>query len=184
MYGERIRTLRKERNMTLRELAEQLHIPFTTLGNYEREDREPNVSTFLALADYFGVSIDYLTGKQDKRTSDHQYNFQRDFNLLEDLLKQTTPEIRRKIEGIINQMTIIIGDELEETDVRKSEKTFDHLFKVVDFIFDMNMGFKYRYGVEPSTPYEFIKIYLEQKPTLDANINALCEIYAAKKTSI
>lgn len=64
MFGERIRTLRKERNMTLRDLAEKLNIPFTTLGNYEREDREPNVSTFLALSDFFGVSIDYLTGNQ------------------------------------------------------------------------------------------------------------------------
>lgn len=181
MFGERIRTLRKERNMTLRDLADRLNIPFTTLGNYEREDREPNVSTFLALADFFGVSVDYLTGKQDKRTSD-QYGFQRDFSLLEDLLKQTTPDIRQKAEYIINQMTIIIGDELEAKDVRETAKTFEHIFQVVDFIFTMKMGFKFNYyGPDPSTPYECIKQYLDHKPTLDKNLNALCEIYANKK---
>ena len=163
MFGERIRTLRREKDMTLRDLADKLNIPFTTLGNYEREDREPNVSTFLALADFFDVSVDYLTGKQDIRTSD-QYGFQRDFSLLEDLLKQATPDIRKKAEDIINQLTIIIGDELEATDVRETSKTFEHLFQVVDFIFSMKMGFKYNYGQDPSTPYECIKLYLEHKP--------------------
>lgn len=180
MFGERIRSLRKERNMTLRDLADKLNIPFTTLGNYEREDREPNVSTFLALADFFGVSVDYLTGKQDKRTSD-QYGFQRDFSLLEDLLEQTTPDIRKKAEDIINQMTIILGDELEVTDVRETAETLEHLFQVINFVFSMKMGFKYNYGQDPSTPYECIKLYLDHKPTLDTNLNALCEIYANKK---
>ncbi|WP_096202100.1 helix-turn-helix domain-containing protein [Bacillus sp. FJAT-45350] len=180
MYGERIRTLRKERNMTLRDLAEKLKIPFTTLGNYEREDREPNVSTFLALADFFEVSVDYLTGKQDSKTSDRYYS-ERDFNLLENQLKQTTPDIRQKAEDIINQMTIIIGDDLEAQDVRETTKTFEHLFQVVNFIFSMKMGFKYNYGQDPSTPYECIKLYLDHKPTLDKNLNALCEIYANKK---
>ncbi|TDL75436.1 XRE family transcriptional regulator [Rhodococcus qingshengii] len=38
MLGERIRELRKRKNMTLRELATELGIPITTPGNYERGD--------------------------------------------------------------------------------------------------------------------------------------------------
>ena len=35
-------------------------------GYYERSEREPNADALIKLADYFGVSIDYLTGMTDK----------------------------------------------------------------------------------------------------------------------
>lgn len=60
MYGKKLRRLRKSRKMTMREMGAELNIPFTTLGNYEREDREPNIKTLILLADYFKVKVDDL----------------------------------------------------------------------------------------------------------------------------
>lgn len=37
---------------------------------YERDEREPNDEITLKLAEYFGVSTDYLLGKSDNRNSD------------------------------------------------------------------------------------------------------------------
>ncbi|MCT8136469.1 helix-turn-helix transcriptional regulator [Anaerobacillus sp. CMMVII] len=68
MYGTRIRNLRKEKKLTLKQLSKELGISFTALGNYEREDRQPNFETFEAIANYFDVSIDYLVGRRDVKT--------------------------------------------------------------------------------------------------------------------
>ncbi|MEH7373117.1 helix-turn-helix transcriptional regulator, partial [Priestia megaterium] len=68
MIGARIRELRKERNMTLRELADALGVPFTTLGNYERGDRKPDLQFLLDISKYFGVSMDFLS-RTDEITS-------------------------------------------------------------------------------------------------------------------
>lgn len=59
-FGDNLRTLIEERNMTQKELAIDLHMAPSTLGSYVQNTREPDFSTLKALAKYFDVSIDYL----------------------------------------------------------------------------------------------------------------------------
>ena len=35
---------------------------------YESEDNEPNIKTLIALADFYGVTTDYLVGRTDERS--------------------------------------------------------------------------------------------------------------------
>lgn len=60
----KIRELRKEKGLTLKELSNELNITIApdTLGKYERGEREPKLITWEKLADYFGVSVPYLQG--------------------------------------------------------------------------------------------------------------------------
>ena len=58
----RIRDLRLERNMTMREVAQKLKIPYTTYVNYEKGLREPNSEMLIKIANFHGVTIDYLLG--------------------------------------------------------------------------------------------------------------------------
>lgn len=64
----KIRELRKEKGLTLKELSNELSTKenFTiapdTLGKYERGEREPKLITWQSLANYFGVSVPYLQG--------------------------------------------------------------------------------------------------------------------------
>ena len=37
-----------------------------TYRHYETGDREPKMATLIALADYFGVTLDYLVGRTDE----------------------------------------------------------------------------------------------------------------------
>lgn len=62
----RIKQLRKDKNMTLVELGEKLNLPKGTLSRYENGIREPKIKTWQALADYFNVSIAYLKGAYSK----------------------------------------------------------------------------------------------------------------------
>lgn len=59
-FGENLRALIKERDMTQKQLAVQLNIAPSTLGSYVQNTREPDFSTLKLLANYFRVSIDYL----------------------------------------------------------------------------------------------------------------------------
>ncbi|MCF2622570.1 helix-turn-helix domain-containing protein [Ligilactobacillus salivarius] len=68
----RIRELRKEKNMTLKQLSEKLGIASNTLSQYETGKREPQFGLMQELANYFNVSLDYLTNATDKR--DYQIN--------------------------------------------------------------------------------------------------------------
>lgn len=64
---DRLRELRKERNVTQQELADDMLVTTRTLGRYESGEREPRLPIVFDLADYFEVSIDYLVGRSDVR---------------------------------------------------------------------------------------------------------------------
>ena len=67
MYGERLKLLRKEKKVPQKELADLLGISIRGYQFYESEVNEPNVKVLTALADFYGVTIDYLVGRTDKR---------------------------------------------------------------------------------------------------------------------
>ena len=60
-----LKALRKSRNLSQEAFAESIGIPTNTYGNYEKGTREPPASFWLAVADKYRVSIDYLMGHTD-----------------------------------------------------------------------------------------------------------------------
>lgn len=64
-FSERIKELRTQKNLSQRELADRLNLAFSTVGMYESGKRNPPVETMEIIADYFNVSLDYLSGKDD-----------------------------------------------------------------------------------------------------------------------
>ncbi|MGM2820537.1 helix-turn-helix domain-containing protein [Bacillus cereus group sp. Bce001] len=69
-FGNIIRNLRKQKGITQKELAQSLQLSESTIGMYERNERQPDYNTLIRIADYFNVSTDFLLG--------------RDFNVKED----------------------------------------------------------------------------------------------------
>lgn len=65
----RITELRKLKGVSMAEAARDLDMPYTTYVNYEKGSREPNSEALIALAKYFGCTIDYLIGREDTPTS-------------------------------------------------------------------------------------------------------------------
>ena len=63
----RISELRKEKDLTMRDAARLLGMPYTTYVNYEKGTREPNSETLIQLANFYGTSVDYLIGKSESR---------------------------------------------------------------------------------------------------------------------
>lgn len=63
----RIAELRKEKGLTLKQLAEKLNIRDNTLSQYETGKRSPQLGLLQEMANFFNVSIDYITKYSDKR---------------------------------------------------------------------------------------------------------------------
>ena len=60
--GQIIRKLRKERNLTQEELAEQLGVTFQAVSKWENDSGMPDISQVVPIAQVFGVSTDVLFG--------------------------------------------------------------------------------------------------------------------------
>lgn len=59
-FGDILRELLEERNISQKKLAEDLNISASAIGNYVRNNREPDFETLKKIARYFHVSIDFL----------------------------------------------------------------------------------------------------------------------------
>jgi transcriptional regulator with XRE-family HTH domain len=64
-FGKRLRILRKNRNLTQKDLADRFNVGESTIGMYERDEREPSFEFVKQLADFFNVTTDYLLGRTD-----------------------------------------------------------------------------------------------------------------------
>ncbi|MBQ8824580.1 MAG: helix-turn-helix transcriptional regulator [Ruminococcus sp.] len=64
MFDKRLEDLRRERGYTVKKMASELNLAYTTYNNYEKNTREPDSDTLKKIACYFDVSIDYLLGNQ------------------------------------------------------------------------------------------------------------------------
>ncbi len=71
----RIRDLREDKDLRQSDLAEATGIDQRTISNYETGKTSPDAYALIKLADFFGVSIDYLVGRtkhdfssEEKRT--------------------------------------------------------------------------------------------------------------------
>lgn len=72
MFPKRLVSLRKAAKLTQQQLADQLGITRGTLSMYEIGKREPDFATTQKIADFFGVSIDWLLGKDEISISTKQ----------------------------------------------------------------------------------------------------------------
>jgi transcriptional regulator with XRE-family HTH domain len=68
-FPERLKNLRTEKKVTQVMLAQLTGLTDRTFRKYESGSIEPTLSVLIALADYFGVSLDYLVGRSDNPDS-------------------------------------------------------------------------------------------------------------------
>lgn len=64
-FANRLRELRKEKNVNQQKLSNYLGYGYTAIANYESGRNEPSIDTICKIADYFDVTVDYLIGHED-----------------------------------------------------------------------------------------------------------------------
>lgn len=98
-------------------MAKVLDIDRTTYGKYETGDSSPHYEKLVELADFFGVSVDYLVGKTDSKTPITGPTLDDDANeFLEQLHKR--PEMK---------MLFSVSKNATKKDIEKMVKIFEAL---------------------------------------------------------
>ena len=70
--GERITSLRKQKNWSQEDLATHIEASRVMIGKYERGDNSPSIEVIVKLAKAFDVSVDYLLGEGQNATYDKE----------------------------------------------------------------------------------------------------------------
>ena len=68
MYENRLRDLREDKDLKQKDIAELLKVHQTTYSDYELGRLNIPVSAIHTLADFYGVSVDYLLGRTNTKT--------------------------------------------------------------------------------------------------------------------
>ncbi|MEK4492993.1 helix-turn-helix transcriptional regulator [Paenibacillus sp. FSL L8-0493] len=71
-FGMRLREIRLEKNLTQKELANLFKLSESSIGMYERDEREPSFKLTNELADHFQVTTDYLFGRTINRRTEEE----------------------------------------------------------------------------------------------------------------
>lgn len=67
MIFENIRALREDNDLTQQQLADYLGVAQNTYSQYETGKIAYTTQVLVKLADFYGVSVDYLLGRTDKK---------------------------------------------------------------------------------------------------------------------
>ncbi|MEG1487729.1 MULTISPECIES: helix-turn-helix transcriptional regulator [Lactococcus] len=66
-FGDKLRALRMEKNLTQNDLAARLGIVGASVSSYEKSKQYPSVEVLIQLCQIFDVSADYLLGLSDDK---------------------------------------------------------------------------------------------------------------------
>lgn len=71
IFAQRLAQLRESRELSKKDLAQILHVSDSCISQYEKEKSVPGYDTLLSIAQYFGVSVDFLLGNDDRQMPVH-----------------------------------------------------------------------------------------------------------------
>ena len=66
IVGERLKTLREGMKFSQKKMAELLNVTQPSINRYEHGQSIPSIELLVKYADYFDVSMDYITGRCDE----------------------------------------------------------------------------------------------------------------------
>ena len=113
MFAKRLKILREHAKINQSELARSLDVTQGTIGNWETGKRIPDSDTLKVIANYFGVSIDYLLGNDNREDANAHFDDPK-IRLLARHLAEIKDDYRRRlidnIEGTIKIYQSAKGD--------------------------------------------------------------------------
>lgn len=164
-FSERFRSLKDESEMTLKELSTVLDITVPNLSYYMK-GREPNYDTLIRIADYFNVTIDWLIGRSDNRSS-----------VYEALDKEITNTI------IENEYKDISKDDIKPLTIFKNDyiKTQEQLVQFMSFYYTLLAKMEELENLHPNFDYSLINDSLTENllDSIEYQIDFIEDAHAA-----
>ncbi len=107
-FGQLLTTLREENGIYQKELASYLNVTISTISNYENGIHYPDLSTLCQIADYFGVTTDYLLGRTNYRYNPQNLNrpLSKDYTVA-DLINTTLELSPRNVHSMLEYIELL-----------------------------------------------------------------------------
>lgn len=96
----RIRELRKTKDLTMKQFGALIGVSESTVSLYERGKREPDNVMLVKIADCFGVSVDYLLGRKKSPPAKGEGLKEKVVNRLDSLTPQELQRVDDFLSGI------------------------------------------------------------------------------------
>lgn len=100
----RVRQLRNECNLSLRELAQKTNLDYSGINEFENQKRSLPIRKIIILADFFKISLDYLLYRTDIPKMAHEYLLPKP--LPPEYRNQTEKDILMELKRIDNESTL------------------------------------------------------------------------------
>lgn len=85
--SSKIKALRKEKKKTQQNIADLLNVRRSTYGEYERGKILPPMDKLKIIADYFGVTVDYLIGNEEATENQEEIDVSQQLEVALETLK-------------------------------------------------------------------------------------------------
>lgn len=95
MFAQRLKNLRKEKKKTQQDIADFLEIRRSTYGEYERGRIMPPYEKIKRLSDHFNVSVDYLMGTTNFRTTNDK---------IDTIVKREITDVSKTLTHLIEEL--------------------------------------------------------------------------------
>ncbi|MGM0338694.1 helix-turn-helix domain-containing protein [Enterococcus sp. AZ007] len=178
----RLRELREKKGFSLKELGEELGMSAAVLGNYERGNREPKLETWSKLAEYFKVSVGYVSGITDSKndltlfdanglSEQNQTALKNISDFLADLIKEENPEISLRASELMDNIADIF---FYSDTVLGHYSNIDFLVNASKLIRGLNLGtFFQQEDRKNITKEEAIKKYFRERNRLTDQLDTI-----------
>lgn len=106
----RLKLLREEKGLFQKDIATLLNVSIPAVNQYESGKRDMSTETVVKLAEYFGVSTDYLLGKSDIRNPEKAQEDPLGLAKIGFSMENYTPLTEKQKEQIRDLLEIILKD--------------------------------------------------------------------------
>ena len=116
----RLKLLREERGLFQKDIATLLSVSIPAVNQYESGKRDMSTETVVKLAEYFGVSTDYLLGKSDIRNPEKAQEDPLGLAKIGFSMKDYNPPTDKQREQLAELIKVVLKDNKKE-DKEKNE---------------------------------------------------------------
>lgn len=139
-FGENLKKLRKERELTQETLADFLGVSFQAVSKWERSESYPDITMLPVISDFFNVSTDRLLGidliEKDKKINEYCDNYSNLWNAgkieeARDMLKQAVTEFPGNYDLLSKYMNALIQARHGEEYLMRIKPEVDKIYDII-----------------------------------------------------